>query len=158
MPPSGKKVGFNSLDDEDFTIPYISDTIPNSPAGHQPPSQAKRKFWIIYINGQEPITAQVVLGELNRHQNPQGKPKIKIILCIRKSNARTYLERIYSRFDQVRPLVSHIEVHLPEKPPKPKNIGEGLRSPQRKFWKEALFVYYDKKKDISFLSAPIPIK
>ena len=29
LPPSGKKIGFNSLDDEDFTIPYITDTIPN---------------------------------------------------------------------------------------------------------------------------------
>ena len=38
LPPSGKKVGFNSLDDEDFTIPYITDTIPNSPSGHQLPA------------------------------------------------------------------------------------------------------------------------
>ena len=29
LPPSGKKVGFNLLDDEDFTVPYITDTIPN---------------------------------------------------------------------------------------------------------------------------------
>ena len=34
LPPSGKKNCFNLLDDEDFTIPYITDTIPNSPAGH----------------------------------------------------------------------------------------------------------------------------
>ena len=33
LPPSGKKVGFNLLDDENFTIPYITDTIPNMPAG-----------------------------------------------------------------------------------------------------------------------------
>ena len=37
LPPLGKKVGFNLLDDEDFKIPYITDTIPNSPAGHQLP-------------------------------------------------------------------------------------------------------------------------
>ena len=36
--PAGKKVGFNSLDDEDFTILYITDTIPNSPSGNQPPT------------------------------------------------------------------------------------------------------------------------
>ena len=29
LSPSGKKNGFNLLDDEDFTIPYITDTIPN---------------------------------------------------------------------------------------------------------------------------------
>ena len=32
LPPSGMKIGFNLLDDEDFTIPYITDTILNSPA------------------------------------------------------------------------------------------------------------------------------
>ena len=25
LPPSGKKIGFNLLDDEDYTIPYITD-------------------------------------------------------------------------------------------------------------------------------------
>ena len=52
LPPSGKKVGFNLLDDEDFTIPYITDTVPNSPAGHQLRSQAKRNVWIVDINGE----------------------------------------------------------------------------------------------------------
>ena len=42
LPPSGNRAGFNLLDDEDFTIPYINDTIPNSPAGHQLPTQAKK--------------------------------------------------------------------------------------------------------------------
>ena len=42
--PSRKKIGFNLLDDKDFTIPYITDTIPNSPAGHKLPSQAKRNM------------------------------------------------------------------------------------------------------------------
>ena len=41
LPPSRKKIGFNLLDDEAFTIPYIIDTIHNSPAIHQLPSQAK---------------------------------------------------------------------------------------------------------------------
>ena len=55
-------------------------------------------------------------------------------------------------------MVSHIEVRLPNKPPTPKNIGEALGGPQRQFWKEALFVQYDKNKNVSLLSAPIPIK
>ena len=29
LPPSGNKIGFNLLDDKYFTIPYITDTIPN---------------------------------------------------------------------------------------------------------------------------------
>ena len=51
LPPSGNKIGFNLLYDEYFTIPYITDTIPNSPDGHQLPSQAKRNVWIVAING-----------------------------------------------------------------------------------------------------------
>ena len=77
LPPSGNKIDFNLLDDEDFAIPYITNTIPNSPAGNQLPSQAKRSVWIVDINGEEPITAQGVLDKLNRHQTPRGKSKIK---------------------------------------------------------------------------------
>ena len=51
LPPSVKKIGFNLLDDEDFTILYTTDTIPNLPAGRQLPSQAKRNVWIVAING-----------------------------------------------------------------------------------------------------------
>ena len=43
-------------------------------------------------------------------------------------------------------MVSHIEFCLPKKPPTPKNIGEGLKGSQRKLWKEALLVQYDKNK------------
>ena len=68
-----------------FTIPYITDTIPDSPAGCQLTSQSKQNVWIVAINGEEPITAQGVLDELNSHQIPRGKSKIKIILCRRKS-------------------------------------------------------------------------
>ena len=68
------------------------------------------------------------------------------------------LEYICSRFDQVRPVVSHLEVRLPKKPPTPKNIGDALGGRLRQFWKEAFFVQYDKNKNVSLLSAPIPIK
>ena len=135
MPPSGKKFCFNLLDDEDFKTPYITDTTPNLPAGHQIPSQAKRNVWIVSINVEEPITAQGVLDELNLHQTPQDKYSINISLCRRKNYQWTDIEEIRSRFDQVRPVVSHLEFRLPNKPPTPKNIGEALGGPQRKFWK-----------------------
>ena len=54
--PAGNKIDFNLLDDDDFTIPYILDTVPNSPYGYQIPTQDKRHFGIIYINGEEHIT------------------------------------------------------------------------------------------------------
>ena len=65
LPSSGKKIGFNLLDDEDFTILYVTDTIPNSPAGRQLPTQVKHDVWIIDINVKEPITDQGALDELN---------------------------------------------------------------------------------------------
>ena len=74
-------------------------------------------MWVIAINGEEPITAQDVLDELNNHQTPRGKSEIKIIIFRRKRYQRTDIEEICSRFDQVRPVASHLEFHLPNKPP-----------------------------------------
>ena len=116
------------------------------PAGHQLPSQAKKNVWIVAINGEEPITDQGVLDELNIHQTPWGKSNINISLFRRKIYQRTDLEEIISRFDQVRPVVSHLEVRLPKKPPTLNNIGDALGGTHILFWKEALFVQYDKKK------------
>ena len=55
-------------------------------------------------------------------------------------------------------MVSYLEVCIAKKPPTPKNIGEALGGPQRQFWKEAFFVQYENNKNVSLLSAPIPIK
>ena len=55
-------------------------------------------------------------------------------------------------------MVSYIEVLLPKKRPTPNNIGEGFKVPQRQFWKEALFVQYNKNNNASILLIPIPIK
>ena len=68
------------------------------------------------------------------------------------------IEDIRSRFDQVISVVSHIEVHILKKTLTQKNISEGLKVPQRKLWKEALFVQYDKNENSRLLSDLIPIK
>ena len=65
LPPSGKKIGFNLLEDEDFTIPYITDKTPNSPAGHQLQTKANQKMWIMAINGEYPTTDQGVFDKIN---------------------------------------------------------------------------------------------
>ena len=51
LTPAGNKIGIDLLDDEDFTIPCVIDTIPNSPAGHQLLTQAKKSVWVVSING-----------------------------------------------------------------------------------------------------------
>ena len=48
--PYVNKVGFNSMDDEEFTIPYITDKTPNLPAGHRVSTYTKHNVWIVYIN------------------------------------------------------------------------------------------------------------
>ena len=95
-----------------------------------------------------------MLDELNLHQAPHVKSKIKISLCRRKSYQRTYLEEIRSRFDQVRPVVSHLEVCLPNKPPTPKNIGEGLKVPKRQFWKKPYLWNITRTKMSAFFCPP----
>ena len=124
------------MDDEDFTTSYITNTIPNSPSVHQIPTQAKQNVGIIVINGEYSITYQCELDKLNCHQTPRGKSNIKIGIFIRKRYHRTDIEYICSRFDKVRPVASHLEVLLPKKLPKQKNIGEGLKGIQKKLWKE----------------------
>ena len=157
LPPSENKFGFNLLDYEYFKIPYITDTIPNPPDGNKLSTQAKHNVLSITINWEESIIAKGALDELNSHKNTRGKSKVKISLCIWKSYQRTDLEEICSIFDQLRSVVSHLEVRLQNKPTTQNNIGEGLKYSQRKFWKEGLFVQYDKEKNVSLLSAPIPI-
>ena len=115
-------------------------------------------MWTVAINREEPIIAQGSLDDLNRHQTPRGQYKVNISLCKRQIYQRTYIEEIHSIFNQVIPVVSNIEFHFPEKPLTQKNIGEAPKGPQRKFWKEDLFLKYYKKKNFNLLSAPIPIK
>ena len=79
-------------------------------------------------------------------------------LCRSKSYQITDLEYICSRFYQVRPVVSNLEVRLPNKPPKSNNIGEALGGPQRKLFKESLFVQYENNINVSLISDPISIK
>ena len=40
-------------------------------------------------------------------------------------------EEIRSTFDQFRPVVSHLDIHLPEKPPTLKNSVERLKGPHQ---------------------------
>ena len=115
-------------------------------------------MWIIAINGEEPITDQGVIDELNCHKNTREKYKVNISLCRSRSYQSIYHEDINSRFDQVRPVVSNLEVCLPENPPTPENIGEVLNIPQRQFRKEYLFVKYYKNKNVRLILSPILIK
>ena len=80
------------MDGGDFTIPYIIDTIPNSPAFNQLPTQSMKILYIISINGEYPITSKWSLDKLNRYQTQRGKFKVNIILFSEKSYQRTYIE------------------------------------------------------------------
>ena len=90
-------------------------------------------MYIIVTNVEELITAQGAIDEIHRHQKQCGKSKVNISLCRRKSYQRTYIENIRSRFDKVRPVISHIELSVPEKPLTPNNIDENLKIPHRQF-------------------------
>ena len=51
LPPSGNKIGLNLLYDDDFTMPYVIDVIPNSPVGNQLTTHTKKNLCIIAIKG-----------------------------------------------------------------------------------------------------------
>ena len=115
-------------------------------------------MWIIFINGEENITYQVTLNELNHRQTPRGKSKVNISLRRRNSYQKTDLVEIHYIFDQLRTVVLYLEVFLPDKPITPNNICEYLNGPNIQFWKESLFVKYDKNKNVSLILSDIPIK
>ena len=55
-------------------------------------------------------------------------------------------------------MVSHLEFLPPYKPFTPNNIGEYIKIPHRQFWKEALFLQYNKNKNVRTIFAPVLIK
>ena len=124
--PAENGMGFNLLDDKDFTIPYLIYTIPNSPESHKIPTQDKKKLWIIDINGEKTITAKGALDELQHHQIQRGKSKVKISIYRRKRYQSTHIEEVWSICDKYRPVFLYIEVRLPEKPLTSKDIGKAL--------------------------------
>ena len=130
-----RKIGFNLLDDEYVSIHYVTDTIKNSPIGHQLTTQVKKNVWIIAINWEDPITSQGEIDELNIHQTPRGKSKAKINLCRRKRYQSTDIEEISSLFDQVRLVVSHLEVHPPENALTQNKFVKALKGSWRKLLK-----------------------
>ena len=68
LPPDVNKIGPNLLDYVYFTIHYFTDTILNSPAGNQLPTQAKKHLWVVSINVEYPTTSQGALYELQNNQ------------------------------------------------------------------------------------------
>ena len=108
-------------------------------------------MWIIPINGEDLITAQATLDEVQHYQNQRWKSEVKISICRRKSYQKTDIEEIWFISDQVRPMVLYLEVRLPEKPLTKKNIVGALKCCQRQFYKYNLFVQYDKNKNVNLL-------
>ena len=62
-----------------------------------------------------------------------------------KATNTNTVKKLGPYFYQVRPVVSHIEIHLRGNLLTHDSIGEDLKSTQRKFRKEDLFILYDKK-------------
>ena len=65
LPSIGNQISFNLMDDDDFKIPYIIDTIPNFPVSHKLPTQEKKNAWIISINVEDIITTKGELENCN---------------------------------------------------------------------------------------------
>ena len=72
------------MDYDDFTIPYIIDTVPNSPEGNQLPTKYK-KLNILDVNGEDPISTKGGLENLKCYQTQHVKPKVNLIFFRRKS-------------------------------------------------------------------------
>ena len=127
------------MDVDDFTIPYIIDTIPNSPEGYQLSTQAKKK--------------NVLLITMKKTHHLQSLPWLDVTLSdstwkvqskynlVQEEKIPTYIfRRNFSRFDQIIILVSHLEAFLPYNTKVPNNIEESLKGLQYQLWKAVSFV------------------
>ena len=81
-----------------FTIPYVSNANPNSLAFNL--QHRLRKMCGYSFIGEETITSQGKLDEINTHKTSRGKSKVNIILCIIKIYHSKYLEYICSIHDK----------------------------------------------------------
>ena len=109
------------MDENDFTISYIIDNITNSPEGHQ--LLPNDNVCIIYNNGEDPIPAKGSLGKLQCYHTQCENSESKISLYRKKIYQFTNIEEPRSIFDQIRPVISNLEVSLLEKPKPPKKVG-----------------------------------
>ena len=80
------------MDYADFTIPYIIDSITNSPADNKLTTQADDKSGIIHINGEEAITFKLTLDEIHIYRTQCSKSKVNISLYISKRYYQTDIE------------------------------------------------------------------
>ena len=104
----------------------------------------RKNVWNISINIEESITYQGSLDEMQNYQNQYGTSNFKISLYRRKIYQRIDIEKIRSRFYQVRPVFLHPGVSFPEKHMTPKKIGEALKGPQRNSGKN-IYLYNIKR-------------
>ena len=87
----GNKIGFNLLDKEDFTIPFIIDEIKNSPDSHQLVTQANNNMWIISKNGEEPIKEKGSLEKYRTIKLNMVNKRSRLIYSKGKSTSRQIL-------------------------------------------------------------------
>ena len=89
LPPEGKKICLNFMDDNEFTTPYIIETINNLTTYHQFPTQDNKNVWIISINREDPITTKGETDKLEQHQAQSRNSKVNISLCRKNIYQRT---------------------------------------------------------------------
>ena len=65
-----------------------------------------------------------------------------------------YIEEIRYIFDKVVPVVSHLEVLLPDKPFTPKKIGESIKGPQINYVEKLYFCNMTRTKMSALFSLP----
>ena len=152
------KIGFNLMDDDDFTIPYIIKTIPKSPAGIQ-----------LLTQNQE--NCLDYLSQFRTAHNQKRRTLWTAML-----SDRTWKLKIKNKIVQEEKIPIHISwrnfvhiwsnhtdsltfgIFLPDKPKASKDIGESLKGHQCQLWKFSLFFQYDNNKNVNLLSALIPTK
>eukprot|EP00978_Attheya_sp_CCMP212_P001989 scaffold4105_cov47-Attheya_sp.AAC.2 len=158
IPPQGRKFHIQVGDDQEYHIPFLDRVYVDSLWFNELPlSSAQRNVWIVAINNEEPIMGTSFIFYLHHLQDPVKVCQATLILARRTCHTMTNFQELWSQFDQMRPVISHL-ASFPKCRMTYANIGECLKSAERTCWKEALFAQYDKNAEANLFTKPIPVK
>ena len=185
VPPLGQSLGLEIRDDNNFTMPFIFRTRPQSIAHSALPPGRRTNQFILHINAHSPITSNFVVEYIRKLQKDEVTSMELDLVSRGRGDMTTSLAITRAMFDQMphfldhRPILNKLEVDkatrksmprknlsLPtsemvfvrsaEKPVAPKLWHQTQSSHLRHNWKAAAWEGFKNNKKIAVFSLPFP--
>ena len=110
LPNTNVTCSLKFYDDATYGIPYIKSIAPSSYIGQQQPKISLTQQYFISLNEEEPIHATSAAEEFQRLRKTHATKTIIIQLSRREPTHSTHYEELWTKFDQLRPVIATNEV------------------------------------------------